>query len=99
MFQKKKRQVSREYLDFTKDLSCVACGVRPCDPDHISTRGAGGGDQAFNVWPLCRACHITRHSKGICRFALGNPCVMLALNERGWKVVKEFDKWKLIRSE
>lgn len=34
----------------------VCCG--PVDPDHIRTRGAGGGDE--QVWPLCRGAHTLK---------------------------------------
>lgn len=35
----------------------------PIDPDHIITRGAGGGDE--QVWPLCRKAHDLRGSLGL----------------------------------
>lgn len=35
----------------------------PIDPDHIRTRGAGGGDE--QVWPLCRCAHDLRGTIGI----------------------------------
>jgi len=37
----------------------------PSDPDHVTSRGAGGSDVAENVWPLCREHHVERHAKGI----------------------------------
>ena len=35
------------------------------DPDHVTTRGAGGGDTPDNVMPLCRRHHSERHQIGI----------------------------------
>lgn len=59
---------SKKNLDYIKTLPCVICGRTPTDPDHVKTRGAGGGDQLSNINPLCRACHITRHTIGIKTF-------------------------------
>lgn len=36
------------------------------DPDHIVTRGAGGGDE--QTWPLCRRAHDLRGTMGIEEF-------------------------------
>lgn len=61
-----KKGVSRAFLDFVKTLPCIACARRPpSDPDHITTRGAGGQDVAVNVWPLCREHHVERHAQGL----------------------------------
>lgn len=65
---KKKRIVDRGLLDFIKTLKCVVCSDTPCDPDHITTRGAGGDDIARNVWPLCRSHHNERGQIGLPAF-------------------------------
>jgi hypothetical protein len=46
---------------------CLSCGDPLSDPDHVKTRGAGGGDAEGNVRPLCRGpgtndCHSRRHT-------------------------------------
>ena len=48
----------------TVGVDCSYCG-NFSDPDHITTRGAGGGDVPDNVMPLCRRHHNERHAKGI----------------------------------
>ena len=65
MNAKKKRIVNKDLLKFIKDLPCLCCLHIPSDPDHITTRGAGGNDTADNVWPLCRTHHQQRHYKGL----------------------------------
>lgn len=57
--------MTAKLLKAVRTLPCLACGGRPSDPDHITTRGAGGKDTAENVWPLCRAHHQERHLKGL----------------------------------
>lgn len=62
---KKVRVKDQDLLDFVKTLPCICCLKIPSDPDHVTTRGAGGGDTADNVWPLCREHHNERHNKGL----------------------------------
>lgn len=70
-FVKRKRIVDRELLDSVSELPCLVCKkAGPSDPDHIKTRGAGGGDTKSNVWPLCRQHHTERHTIGLNRFML-----------------------------
>jgi hypothetical protein len=62
---KKKRTVDKELLKFITTIPCLICHTLPSDPDHITTRGAGGNDEARNVWPLCREHHTERHKIGL----------------------------------
>lgn len=62
---KKKRIVDKELLAFVRTLPCIICRKIPSDPDHITTRGAGGDDVAINIWPVCRDHHTERHNKGL----------------------------------
>lgn len=63
--EKPVKQKNQDFLNFIKTLPCLVCRAVPSDPDHITTRGAGGGDYPENVWPLCRAHHNERHAIGI----------------------------------
>lgn len=67
-FPKPKRVVDKKLLAKVKAMPCLVCGKGPSDPDHIVTRGAGGGDEAHNVWPLCRTHHTERHKIGLHTF-------------------------------
>ena len=52
-------------LQRVREQFCLVCGDTPCDPDHVKTRGAGGGDTIDNVMPLCRRHHTERGTLGI----------------------------------
>lgn len=45
---------------------CTAdgCNVILCDPHHVTTVKAGGGDTMDNVMSLCRAHHTEWHKSG-----------------------------------
>jgi hypothetical protein len=60
MYFKKSRVRSKSNLSLIKTLPCMICGQSPVDPDHWSTRGAGGGDELENLSPLCRWHHIEK---------------------------------------
>lgn len=52
-------------------MPCCSCGAQPSpdgqsDPDHVTTRGARGTDA--DAVPLCRECHIRRHTIGVLTF-------------------------------
>lgn len=64
MFPKSKRVSDPELLEVVRELPCLACLRTPCDPHHLTTRGAGGGDTADNLIPLCRTHHQEWHAKG-----------------------------------
>lgn len=54
-----------------KCIICIELGLNqmyPTEADHITTRGAGGGDEQSNIWPLCSAHHRERHQIGIRTF-------------------------------
>lgn len=71
---------------FIKASPCLVCGGRGVDVDHIKTRGSGGTDECFNLWPLCRRCHSEKHSKGLSTFILQNPNLKKRLFELGWQI-------------
>ncbi len=63
---KKTRLKSPENRDIIRSKPCLACDAPPpSDPDHLITRGAGGGDELTNMIPLCRSCHTIRGMKGL----------------------------------
>lgn len=66
---KDRRVVDRGLLATVRGLTCLACGPgrqrEPTEPDHVTTRGAGGGDLYNNVWPLCAEHHRERHRRGL----------------------------------
>lgn len=82
--QKRKsgRIVDRNFLDQVKALPCLLCGG-VSDPDHITTRGAGGGDVKGNVWPVCRTHHIERGKIGLGTFIKKYPQLIVWLRDNG----------------
>lgn len=51
-----------ELLALVRTLPCTACRVEPCgEAHHVTTRGAGGGDEFWNVMPLCHGHHMEWH--------------------------------------
>lgn len=97
MNPKPKRVVNRGVLDAEKEKPCVICGWHETDPAHIKTVKSGGGDEAFNVMPLCRRHHILQHQLGFVYLSRSYKTVLAALEERGWEIVKEFGREKLTR--
>lgn len=67
-FPKPRRRKDDELRRLVSRKPCIICGTWPSDPDHITTRGAGGEDEPDNVWNLCRAHHAERHQIGLLTF-------------------------------
>lgn len=87
MFPKNRRVESQSTINEVKKMSCILCGATSnIDAHHLKSRGSGGGDEFFNLLPVCRAHHSLIHSQGLIRLAEGNPVVMIELNRRGWYV-------------
>lgn len=61
MFPKKKRIVDKTLVEMVRSMRCAACGKRPSDPHHVTTRGAGGDDTPENLMPLCHQHHVEWH--------------------------------------
>ena len=79
-------------------MPCVVCGMDPTDIDHIRSRGAGGSDEWWNVWELCRRDHQERHRIGLPAFVeKHHPNTTKALDDRGWKVERFFGIRKVVR--
>lgn len=76
------RVVDLELLDAVRTLPCIACLTRPVEAHHVTTRGAGGGDTAVNVMPLCPAHHREWH-QGITPFLRKFPSVRYWLEFAG----------------
>lgn len=81
--KKPKRRVDRQLLAFITTLPCLVCQHVPSDPDHITSRGAGGDDSAVNVWPLCRTHHTERHSKGVVAMVQKHIVLQIWLEKAG----------------
>jgi hypothetical protein len=81
------------YKDITshqkiKSLPCLVCGSKEVDVCHVKSRGSGGGDDVWNLMPLCRTHHAEQHQIGILTFVEKYLSVAFYLFENGW-VMKE----------
>lgn len=65
--------------------SCVICGsTKMIDKSHIKSRGSGGPNTSWNVYPKCRACHIEWHQLGKITFLQKHPEFWQILKYDGW---------------
>ncbi len=88
-FPKPKRKEDKKFLATFKHKPCLVCGKTPSEPDHIKTKGSGGGDVEGGVWPLCRQHHNERHNTGIRTFVLKYPALADWLERQAREEMKE----------
>lgn len=87
--QKAPRNSDPEFLAEIRKLACLACGAAPpSEAHHVRSRGAYGGDDAFNVLPLCKDHHTMGrdawHRIGPLLFLKRYPHVREYLETLGW---------------
>lgn len=89
MIPKPKRIKSPKNLELCRKLPCIVCielqspQRSQTQPDHITSRGAGGGDEQTNLMPLCFEHHRQRHDLGIKSFIKKYDSVKLLLEVYG----------------
>jgi hypothetical protein len=69
-----------------KSLPCLVCQGRSVDVAHIKSRGSGGGDEEWNLMPLCRTHHTEQHKIGVITFTQKYIGVASYLYDHGWFV-------------
>lgn len=69
------RIVDADLLAAVRELPCLCCQSTPCHPHHVTSRGAGGHDEATNVMPLCQEHHSQWHQEGPGHMAKNYPAV------------------------
>lgn len=97
-FPKPTRIVDPKVRARIKEGRCIICGCKGVDPDHIITKGAGGGDVPENLVPECRRHHNERHAKGWVWLLEKYPIARQAMSEKGWIIGEILGRKKLIRS-
>lgn len=60
---------------------------------HVTTRGSGGLDEAYNLMPLCFIHHTEIHKVGLNKLILKFPQVRWWLTGNGWEYVEFLGKW------
>ncbi len=84
---KKKATKDKKFLAEIRKLRCLACGEGPSRAHHIKTVGSGGGDDAWNLLPLCDSDHTMGPNawhRGIPNFLAAYPWVMDHMSKLGW---------------
>ena len=88
-----KRVIDHDYLNAIRKLPCVACGKYPAQAHHIKTVKTGGGDDWFNVIPLCFTHHTGSkeawHVMGSLSFLKRFPHVREYLSNLGWEITEK----------
>ena len=97
MFPKKQKKKSRKIVERLRQEAkcCLACGrAAQLEVDHITTRGAGGGDEENNLWILCFDCHRKRHSLGWSKFLSTHSHLVQKLKEMGREdILERVKRW------
>ena len=93
MFPKSKRKEDKKLLAAVRKKPCLVCGKVPSDPDHIVTRGAGGGDDVWNVGPLGRRHHNERHRNGLAAMTWKYHGPLEWLEANGWTFCETRKRW------
>lgn len=91
-YPKNKRFEDKNLLKEYHNKPCVICSSTPCDPCHIISKGAGGGDTKNNLLPMCREHHSESHQIGWASIVKKHPILGLALMAKGF----EFDNNRLV---
>ena len=93
MFSKPERVIDKAYLAWVREMSCLACNKYPSEPHHLQSRGAGGGDDHWNVIPTCREHHTEVHLKGLVYLANRYVHVKNFLIKNGWELNDNKEKY------
>lgn len=84
---------------FKTHKPCIGCRKKTDGGNclhHVKSRGSGGGNEAFNLMPLCFSCHELIH-RGMNKFVSKRRGVESWLLENGWNFCVTRGKW--IRSK
>ncbi len=85
-FPKQIRKTDPALLESIRRMPCAICGQAPMsDPSHIRTRGSGGPDEPWNVFPKCRKHHI-EWGGSWSSFLKKYPLFMWRLQKAGWVI-------------
>lgn len=93
MIEKNKRHVDENVLAKARDSRCAACGKYGCDPDHLVTKGSGGGDLDHNIMPVCRRHHAEKGQIGMIAMSEKYPRYKNWLISHGWYICEVRNKW------
>lgn len=89
------------FLKQVRELPCLACGTTlDVEAHHVKTKGSGGGDDPWNVIPLCTNHHTAEDfswHRNLKKFFRKFPWVWTHLmRELGWQYTYVHDVLTLI---
>lgn len=61
------RKLRQEILE-RDEYTCIYCGGRANQVDHISSLQSGGGDERSNLASACQSCNLRKSTKSVERF-------------------------------
>lgn len=87
--------IDKEFQAEIRKLPCLACGASPpSECHHVKHRGSGGGDDFWNLMPLCFRHHSEWHQIGMEKMIDKYPTIKEFLTKLGWEWGETLGKWK-----
>lgn len=83
---KRKATKDPELLKQIRRLPCIICGFHLSEIHHVRTRGAGFGDDPWNVIPVCRKHHTEIHKTGMVQMLEKTKHLLNYLKALGWEL-------------
>jgi len=77
--------------NYESRFPCQICGIKPACYHHLVSRGAGGTDAEWNLFPTCLHHHNLFHSRGRTTMAKEYAPVLSWFKQYGWTLVGQ--KW------
>ena len=83
---------NKQLAEKFRQMNCIVCFRKPSEGDHIKNfSGDSEKDIEENIWPLCRSCHIEKHSRGLKAFVEKHNLTEELLNRGFWF---DGEKWR-----
>lgn len=77
-----------------EEIICIVTGAPGSTLHHLTTRGAGGTDDEWNLLPVCQLIHQMIHNKGLAYCAKKFPAIRDFLIQHDWEYDDFNKKWR-----
>lgn len=88
----------RSHVESARARPCIVCGKKS-DACHIRSKGAGGGEEDWNLLSMCREHHSEQHRLGWSKFVSRHKVVEDELRRKGWRFERQLNITKLRRAQ